>query len=289
MVFTMILRLQHLRPDGELDTYHLKSGRRYTIGRGSTCEVRILDLKLSRQHCAIEYTTGEWRAFDLGSTNGCKIDGDHIAGSAILQQGTRIDMGQTTLTVHRILDEDEVGEDDASPAAPVVEEPVTKATVRPQTAAIPKALSPSSALEARKPVPAAPQQPPVIAPGDDEATLAIGTIPTVPAVLGTSRTAAISAKPTATVTAAQASAPATPPPAAASAPAATPSPAAVSPATPTPAAAASAPAGDEARTFHITVLGRRVGPLTRTQARELKARELKGTLTVQDLASLPQG
>lgn len=282
MVFIMILRLQHLRPDGELDTYHLKSGRRYTIGRGSTCEVRILDLKLSRQHCAIEYTTGEWRAFDLGSTNGCKIDGDHIAGSAILQQGTRIDMGQTTLTVHRILDEDEVGEDDASPAAPVVEEPVTKATVRPQTAATPKSAAAGSALEARKPVPSAPQQPPVIAPGDDEATLAIGTIPTVPAALGTSRTAAISAKPTSFVTAAQASAPAAAP-ATPSAPAATPAPAAA------PVPAAAAPVGDEARTFHITVLGRRVGPLTRTRARELKARELKGTLTVQDLASLPQG
>jgi len=62
------------------------------------------------------------------------------------------------------------------------------------------------------------------------------------------------------------------------------------PAAPAPApivqSAASAPApaaaGDE-RTFYITVLGRRVGPLTRIAARDLKARELKGTLTLKDL------
>jgi hypothetical protein len=42
------------------------------------------------------------------------------------------------------------------------------------------------------------------------------------------------------------------------------------------------------RTFYITVLGRRVGPLTRSVARELKARELKGTLTTADLEQFPQ-
>ena len=43
------------------------------------------------------------------------------------------------------------------------------------------------------------------------------------------------------------------------------------------------------RTFFITVLGRRVGPLTRSAARELKARELKGTLTTADLEQYPLG
>lgn len=42
------------------------------------------------------------------------------------------------------------------------------------------------------------------------------------------------------------------------------------------------------RTFYITVLGRRIGPLTRLDARDLKARELKGTLTTADLDTYPQ-
>ena len=78
---------------------------------------------------------------------------------------------------------------------------------------------------------------------------------------------------------------------AAPAPVAAPKPVAPSPMPrapePAPAPAATPPAsaaaaGDE-RTFYITVLGRRVGPLTRAAARDLKARELKGTLTLKDL------
>src|SRR4051812_13717466 len=107
----MIIRLQHQRSDGDMDTYHLKSGRRYHIGRGSGCEVRILDLKLSRKHCALEYSEGEWRVIDLASTNGCKVDGDQIVGSMPLKTGTAIDIGQSTLRVVRILGDDEDAED----------------------------------------------------------------------------------------------------------------------------------------------------------------------------------
>ncbi len=108
----MIIRLKHQRSDGDMDTYHLKSGRRYHIGRGSGCEVRILDLKLSRKHCAVEYTEGEWRVIDLASTNGCKVDGDQIVGSQPLKTGTAIEIGQSTIKVSRILGDDEDGDDE---------------------------------------------------------------------------------------------------------------------------------------------------------------------------------
>jgi pSer/pThr/pTyr-binding forkhead associated (FHA) protein len=114
----MIIRLQHQRSDGDMDVYHLKSGRRYHIGRGSGCEVRILDLKLSRKHCAVEYSEGEWRVIDLCSTNGCKIDGDQIVGSQPLRTGTSIEIGQSQIRVVRILGDDE--EDDGSGSEPVV-------------------------------------------------------------------------------------------------------------------------------------------------------------------------
>ena len=41
------------------------------------------------------------------------------------------------------------------------------------------------------------------------------------------------------------------------------------------------------RSYFITVLGRRIGPLSRLVARDLKARELKGTLLLTDLAPYP--
>ncbi|MBA3937846.1 MAG: FHA domain-containing protein, partial [Planctomycetes bacterium] len=100
----MIMRLQHQRPDGEVDTYHLKPGRRYHIGRGSACEVRILDLKLSRKHCAVEFSDGAWQVIDLLSTNGCKLDGEQIIGTVPLVTGNAIEAGQTQLIVAEIVD-----------------------------------------------------------------------------------------------------------------------------------------------------------------------------------------
>src|SRR6187455_2296567 len=100
----MIIRLQHQRSDGDVDTYHLKPGRRYHIGRGSACEVRILDLKLSRKHCALEFGDNGWQAVDLMSTNGCSLDGEQIVGNIPVQAGSVLEAGQTKLTVASIFD-----------------------------------------------------------------------------------------------------------------------------------------------------------------------------------------
>jgi len=93
----MLMLLHHQRPDGEVDTYHLKPGRRFHIGRGSSCEVRILDLSLSRKHCAVEFSEERWMVVDLMSTNGCKLDGDPVVGSLPIGDGGVITAGQTTL------------------------------------------------------------------------------------------------------------------------------------------------------------------------------------------------
>lgn len=93
----MLMLLHHQRPDGEVDTYHLKPGRKFHIGRGSSCEVRILDLSLSRKHCAVEFIDGRWMVLDMMSTNGCKLDGDPVVGSLPVGDGGVITAGQTTL------------------------------------------------------------------------------------------------------------------------------------------------------------------------------------------------
>jgi pSer/pThr/pTyr-binding forkhead associated (FHA) protein len=287
----MMLRLQHLRPDGEVDTYHLKSGRRYTLGRGSSCEVRILDLKLSRAHCAVEYANGEWRVLDLGSTNGCKVDGDLIAGSAILKHGTRIDIGATTLTVLNILGDDEVEDDEAAATAVTTIEPGTGATVKPAARPANETTSATvrpanrtpapqtetkaaslSALEAR-PAGETPRAPAIEAPAQVRTPQPAVHDPTPRSPL---KPVVISAAPLAADPAPAVSSDNEPTMLAAPAPA------------PEPPPAQPPTERQEGRTFFITVLGRRVGPLTRVQARDLKARELKGTLTTGDLADLPQ-
>ena len=230
----MILLLAHERPDGDVDTYHLKPGRRYHIGRGSGCEVRILDLKLSRKHAVVEFADNVWRFVDLGSTNGCTVN-DILADDPLpLKPGSVIVLGQTTLRVLEL----------AEPA-PIAVIPEAKPVYQRQPSnefqpgdieetqtAVPTA-DPLTAIRSATPVPSAPEAVPVAIP------LAV-EIPRPP-----------------------------------------------SGRQPSAYDAASATLTDE-RPFFITVLGTRVGPLNKAQARELKARELKGLLKPEDLASYPK-
>ena len=96
------LFVRHLRPDGDIDTYRLRPGRRYVLGRGSQAHVRVLDPKLSRAHAAFERRAGVWQVSDLGSTNGIRCDDAPVDGWRELRAGTRIAAGETLLVVDRI-------------------------------------------------------------------------------------------------------------------------------------------------------------------------------------------
>lgn len=315
----MMMCLQHQRPDGELDTYYLKPGRRYHVGRGSVCEVRILDLKLSRKHCALEFTDNAWHVVDLLSTNGCQYDGQQIVGAVRVAPGGRIEAGQTALVVHSLFTPDaepaaagatsaeaasDAAHDHTETTQPdlLEEEPLPEGEANHSAAAetgmfkVTKewepesesdalvktdALIPNRPLEA-KPRPAAasarpgtgparkttpePRRPTAVFRADGSNNLAQADAQDDEKThIGRTRAADLGiAAPLG-----KAAPPAEAPPAA-----------------PMPPPTA---AGSEERTFFITVLGRRVGPLTRSAARELKARELKGTLTTADLEQYPLG
>lgn len=302
----MILYLQHHRGDGDVDTYHLKPGRRYHLGRGSGCEVRILDLKLSRKHAAVEWNEGEWRFTDLCSTNGCKVDGEAVSGSVTLTVGRRIEIGQTTLSVLRILAPDETDPEDEEVAMeppegePVIptdgtgDQPRPEARIRTpsfEEDELPAPAASSTAPLARKeqapvPVPVTPPEeavleataptlprPPVFEPTPGP----VQTLTSPPTEPGTGRRS----RPPAVKGVVIQAVPPTPPPTAPAEPETAPPPVPQPPPAPAPVV--------EERTFFITVLGRRIGPLTRAAARELKARELKGTISSSDLDQYPQG
>ncbi len=292
----MILLLQHQRPDGEVDTYHLKPGRRYHIGRGSACEVRILDLKLSRKHCAIEYGEGAWNIIDLLSTNGCKLDGEQIVGTIPLGVGSHIEAGQTVLTVAQVGEgggdadqkevhgvEDVAGHDHTETARPLVQEalpedgtgsaaaekqdddsnvwePEPEADPLNKTDALMPNRKPGSAPAAparasRPPAKGAePRRPTAVFRAGDQVDVDHDSDPTQKHHQDAA-------------------------PLASAPPIESPPPLQDAPAT--------KPPTSEERAFYITVLGRRVGPLTRAVARELKARELRGSLTTADLEGYP--
>ncbi|HYE03878.1 MAG TPA: FHA domain-containing protein [Planctomycetota bacterium] len=375
-----MMKLQHTRPDGEVDTYHLKPGRKYHLGRGSMCEVRILDLKLSRKHCVIEHGLRGWQIEDLASTNGCRLDGQQIIGSAPLKVGIVITMGQSTLNVASLVETDEGNDDsavtnalpDAAAVAakretdsafarhatpgPAQRTPLPDSWTEPdktpaehktpsetrrsdpafgrhvtpepaQRTPLPDSWSdPAKASEKTTPAMRTPSPAPIQEemPAEESGTHA--KRPTVeldasdwhpePADAhvhsGPLPAIAVTPRPVAPAIADEAAhAPrdevATPP--VASEPPRPRGPTPIKPVTirvgldPVPAANAAeagvasialTPAGgtpivaDDARTFSITVLGRRLGPLTRAEARDLKARELKGTLSEADLEPFPK-
>lgn len=325
----MLMRLQHKRPDGEVDTYFLKPGRKYHFGRGSACEIRILDLKLSRKHCLFEYQGKEWVVEDLGSTNGAKLNGQTLANTRSLTSGAVIEAGTTTLTVAGFVDP-ETAEESSVIDVEELPLPKTDEAVLAESTLVagdwdPQAhdsLSSTGALQPRSggtsSAPAAPAPRPAL--GLDETEVGNTTI--APSPMG-AVTAPLTPRqtPPAPMPAIEAQNPIAPPPP----PAARPGrvkpitirvgrvdgdeqhptmPEETAPAAPAPVERAEGPVkpvviqsspsaspgtDTQERTFYITVLGKRIGPLTRGDARDLKARELKGVLTLADLEKYPQG
>jgi hypothetical protein len=72
------------------------------VGRGSEADLRINDPGVSRRH--VEFVvpaegSGALEVRDLGSTNGMLVDG-HRSTRSRVQDGTRVKIGSTTMTVH---------------------------------------------------------------------------------------------------------------------------------------------------------------------------------------------
>lgn len=75
------------------------------VGRGTEADLRINDPGVSRRH--IEFRTRgdgdrlQVEVHDLGSTNGMLVNGQKMA-SALVDDGTEVKIGTTTITVHLI-------------------------------------------------------------------------------------------------------------------------------------------------------------------------------------------
>jgi hypothetical protein len=54
-----------------------------TIGRGSHCELPLADSSLSRKHARIMYVDGKFVLIDMGSTNGCYVNGHAVRAGRV--------------------------------------------------------------------------------------------------------------------------------------------------------------------------------------------------------------
>jgi tetratricopeptide (TPR) repeat protein len=70
-------RLRVLKGPDQGITFVLKESS-VTIGRGEDVDLMLTDIKASRTHARLEYTSGGWVMSDLGSANGIFFQGEYI-------------------------------------------------------------------------------------------------------------------------------------------------------------------------------------------------------------------
>lgn len=70
------------------------------LGRGTDCDLRLVDPGVSRHHAEIRIEGPEIALVDLGSTNGSFVNGQPIR-RVTLVDGARVTMGRTTLVFRR--------------------------------------------------------------------------------------------------------------------------------------------------------------------------------------------
>jgi hypothetical protein len=66
------------------------------LGRGTDCDLRLVDPGVSRHHAELRMEDGQVVLVDLGSTNGTFVNGQPVR-RVVLTDGTRVTLGRTTL------------------------------------------------------------------------------------------------------------------------------------------------------------------------------------------------
>jgi hypothetical protein len=86
--------------DGNTQRTYELSAPLTILGRGTDCDLRLVDPGVSRHHAELRVEDGEVILVDLGSTNGTFVNGQPVRRVA-LTDGTRVTLGRTTLVFRR--------------------------------------------------------------------------------------------------------------------------------------------------------------------------------------------
>lgn len=84
-------------------------GEPLSIGRSREADIPLLDDKVSRVHCGIRLSDGEFYLKDLKSRNGTFVNGQRVEDTVKLKAGDRIQIGSTVF----VLEAATVAEDSA--------------------------------------------------------------------------------------------------------------------------------------------------------------------------------
>lgn len=68
-----------------------------TVGRAAGCAVTVDDTYVSQVHARVFRRDGNYLVEDLGSTNGTYLNQKKVTGAMVMQQGDRLQIGNTVL------------------------------------------------------------------------------------------------------------------------------------------------------------------------------------------------
>lgn len=75
----MPIRLSVYADTGPVVVHRLAEGRDHLIGRGTDCDVQVVDDRVSRRHARLSPRAGgAWHVCDLGSKNGLLVEGERV-------------------------------------------------------------------------------------------------------------------------------------------------------------------------------------------------------------------
>jgi hypothetical protein len=80
-------------------TFNLKKAS-IVIGRREDCDIILIDTSISRSHARLELHRGGYTIYDLGSTNGTRVNGERITSKALMP-GDKITFG-TTVCIFKV-------------------------------------------------------------------------------------------------------------------------------------------------------------------------------------------
>ena len=86
------------------ESLNLLFGAQMLIGRDESCEIPILDNRISRKHALIRIDPDAIRLVDLGSTNGTVRNGEPVTEEIILMNRDRIEFGRALTFETRVIE-----------------------------------------------------------------------------------------------------------------------------------------------------------------------------------------
>ena len=86
--------------DGNTQRTYELSAPLTILGRGTDCDLRLVDPGVSRHHAELRVEDNDVVLVDLGSTNGTFVNGQPVR-RVTLADGTRVTLGRTTLVFRR--------------------------------------------------------------------------------------------------------------------------------------------------------------------------------------------